>query len=102
VATIAKRYPEARFLLCGAMSGAAGAVREVPNVWMEISLAESDQALKNVVDRMDPKRVVFGSHSPFQYIKAMTAKLRVDPQDVKPEIVETVKAANARAFLNGA
>jgi predicted TIM-barrel fold metal-dependent hydrolase len=102
VATIAKRYPDVRFLLCGAMSGAAGPISDVPNIWMETSLVESDQALKNVADRMDPKRLVFGSHSPFQYFKAMKAKLQVDPRDVKPEIVDSIKAANARAFLNGA
>lgn len=101
VARVALRHPEVRILATGAMSGAAGALSKAPNTWMEISLAESDQALKGVVDKLGPDRVVFGSHSPFQYFKAVKAKLCTAAEDVAPEVIEVIKARNARELLTG-
>ena len=50
---------------------------------------------------MGPGRLVFGSHSPYQYLAAMLAKLDVDPRDVAPEAVEAVRGSNAEALLSG-
>ena len=99
IAKIGKRHPEARLLACGAMKGDLSSLGRAPNVWAEISLVEDAQALKWAVGQMGPKRIVFGSHSPFQYLRAMTAKLDVDPVDVPAETIPAVASANAAALL---
>ncbi len=102
VADLAKEHPGARFLACGAYQANLKPLGEAANVWAEISLVESEQALKTAVDALGPDRVVFGSHSPLLYFEAVAAKLDVDPIDVSPEVIHAVGEANARALLGGA
>lgn len=101
IVSLAGRHPEARFLACGVFASDLKKLGEAPNVWAEISLVESEQALRNAVEAMGPERVVFGSHSPFQYFEAMLAKLDVAAEDVAPGVVDAVCESNAAELLRG-
>ena len=100
VAALARRHPDARFLVCGAYQGELRALREAPNVWAEIAMVESERSLWGAIDALGPDRVVFASHSPFLYFAAAAAKLDVDPTDVPPEVVELVCSHNAMSLLH--
>ena len=99
VAALALRHPDARFLACGAYRTQVAALAEAPNVWAETSMIESQLSLRTALDAMGPERVVFGSHSPFQYLAAMVAKLDVPAEDVPPEHVDAVREQNATRLL---
>ncbi len=99
VAEVAAAHPGTPFLACGAYRMDLEALAEAPNVWAEVSMVESSLSLRTAVERMGADRVVFGSHSPFQYLAAMLAKLSVDPQDVTPEEVAAIREFNAATLL---
>jgi predicted TIM-barrel fold metal-dependent hydrolase len=101
VAELASRHPHVRFLACGAYQANLTPLSEAPNVWAEISLVESGQALKTAVDALGPRRVVFGSQSPLLYFDAVAAKLNVEPADVPAEVVRAVRERNAAELLVG-
>jgi len=102
VASFAGRHPDVRFLACGAYGHNLKSLSHAANVWAEISLVESGQALKSAVEALGPERVVFGSQTPLLYFEAVAAKLDVDPIDVPPAVVDAVREANALALLGGA
>jgi len=99
IAALAARHRGARFLACGAYQTDLNALREAPNVWVEISFVESGQALRSAVEVVGWQRLVFGSHSPFFYFEAAAAKLDVDPSDIPPEQLEAIRNSNASALL---
>ena len=99
VVALARRHPEAHFLACGAYRDNLPVLSGAPNVWAEISLVESGNALASAVEAMGPERVVFGSHSPFLYFEAIAAKLDADPIDADPEVVDAVRGHNASVLL---
>jgi hypothetical protein len=99
VAALANAHPDARFLACGAYRTNLKELSAAANVWAETSLVESSLSLRTAVEAMGPARVVFGSHSPFQYFEAMAAKLDVDAEDVPLEQVRAICEGNAAALL---
>ena len=101
IATLARRHPDVRFLACGAYRGDLSELSKAPNLWVEISLVEGAQTIVEAVQSMGPRRVVFGSHSPFLYLRATLAKLEAGTGEVAPEVVEAVRAANARELMDG-
>ena len=96
---LASRYRESRLLACGAYLSELPTLARAPNVWAEVSLVEGGRSLWGAIDSLGANRVVFGSHSPFQYFEAMAAKLEADPIDVAPDMVEAVREHNAMALL---
>ena len=99
VVALARQRPDVRFLACGAYLGDLATLAEAPNVWAEISLVESGQALASAVAAMGSERLVFASHSPFLYFDAVAAKLDVDPADVPPEQIARIRERNAATLL---
>jgi len=99
VVALADLHREVRFLACGAYRDNLSVLSKAPNVWVEISLVESGRPLKTAVDAMGAERLVFGSHSPFLYFEAVTAKLDADPADVRPDVVRAIRGDNASALL---
>jgi predicted TIM-barrel fold metal-dependent hydrolase len=99
IAGLAAGHPGARFLACGAYSAELASLAAVPNVWAELSLIESEQALRSAVGALGPERVVFGSMSPLLYFEAVAAKLDVDPRDVPASVVDRIREGNASQLL---
>jgi predicted TIM-barrel fold metal-dependent hydrolase len=100
-ATPARRCPDVRFLACGAYRRDLKELSRGPNLWAEISLLEDARTLREAVRIMGPRRVVFGSRSPFLNLRSTLAKLEPAPEDVTADTVEAVRTANALALLNG-
>ena len=98
---LACEHPQARFLACAAYRTDLSVLGHAPNVWAEISMVESGQALRDALGLIDSRRLVFGSHSPFLYFEAVAAKLDVDPIDVDHAVVRAIRAPNARELLAG-
>jgi len=73
---LARRHPDARFLVCGAYYRELASLADATNVWAEISLVERERPLKIAVD--------------------------TEPGDVDPEVVQAVRKDNAAALLGGA
>ena len=101
LAALACEHPKARFLACAAYRTDLSVLGRAPNIWAEISMVESGQTLRDALDLIDARRLVFGSHSPFLYFEAVAAKLDVNPVDVDHAVVRAIRDSNARELLTG-
>jgi hypothetical protein len=95
------RHPRNRFLACGAYLKEPQTFRESKNIWAEISFAESGQSINGAIKSMDPRRIVFGSHSPLYYFEAQVKKLDVDEAEATQDQLKKIAQTNAVELLKG-
>ena len=69
-----------------------------PNIYLDFSFFESFPALKNPVEKLGCKRILFGSHAPFFCISAAKSKLSYDK--LKFEDIEDITHKNMERILN--
>ncbi len=72
-------------------------IRRAGNAYFDIAMNEGVGGLANLVDATSPKRVVFGSHSPFFYFES--AWLKVREAGLLPDQESAMLEKNARALL---
>jgi hypothetical protein len=102
VAEIARVYRQTPFIL--GSSGFAdmwfevpGAMLEVPNLWLETSLALGD-GIRAVLKAVGPQRIVFGSGEPRNRLGAGLKKL--ERLDLAPDTQHAIFGENARRLFN--
>ncbi|HUT91699.1 MAG TPA: amidohydrolase family protein [Thermoguttaceae bacterium] len=101
---LVKACPEARFLLLNG-AGYTGSPLGKPdsglpaNYWIEISRLSAVLAdeIGQLISRLGPERVVFGSGMPFKYPDPVLVKLEV--LDAPPEVKEQIRGTNAAGLL---
>ncbi|HHT27142.1 MAG TPA: amidohydrolase family protein [Firmicutes bacterium] len=99
LAALAKQHPYARFLACAVFHAELPRLAGIANVWAELSHVESMETLVTALQVMGDDHLVFGSHSPFLYFKAVQAKLACSPGTVSEQTLDKVSYANAQTLL---
>lgn len=80
IVQVARRHPRIPFvLLCPYHSEVPRLSQETQNTLIEISHIESLDTLSSLLNLIPASRVLFGSHTPFLYTGAATAKLKDAP-----------------------
>lgn len=96
---LAKQHPQARFLACAIFHADLPRLVGVTNVWAELSHVESKETLVTALQVIGEDHLVFGSHSPFLYFKAVQAKLVCSPGTVRTQTLDKVMYINAQTLL---
>jgi uncharacterized protein len=98
VAEVARRFPQTQFILgCGGFADMwfeiPGAIREVPNLWLETSHTLGD-GIRNVIKSAGYERVIFGSGEPSnRYASVLQCLSRLE---LTPEAQQAVLHDNAK------
>jgi uncharacterized protein len=97
LATLAQDNPRLRLLACGISHNELNLIKNLRNIWAEVSFIETGEALLGALGIINSKRLVFGSHSPFFYLGAELAKLQ--SIDITVSQKKLIQQANARVLL---
>jgi predicted TIM-barrel fold metal-dependent hydrolase len=103
---LAVEFPEAKIIL-GHMghgnvvyiNGAIAVALRNRNVYLETSGMPMHTKIKEAVERVGERRVLFGSDVPFHHPEVEIAKVRLS--GLAPELVERVLSANGRSLFFG-
>jgi predicted TIM-barrel fold metal-dependent hydrolase len=72
-------------------------IRRAENAYFDIAMNEGVGGLANLISATSPRRVVFGSHSPFFYFES--ARLKVRSAALPPEQEQALLGGNAQTLL---
>lgn len=72
-------------------------IRSAANAYFDIAMSEGVGGLVRLIDATSPRRVVFGSHSPFFYFES--AQLKVRSAALLPEQEQALLGGNAQTLL---
>jgi predicted TIM-barrel fold metal-dependent hydrolase len=75
----------------------AAALASAGQVFFDLAMLEGTNGLSNLVEKVDPKRVLFGSHAPLFVLESALFKLR--EVDLPAPILQRIRAENARHLL---
>ncbi len=71
--------PQTQFVIggikWGEASGKANDINALPNVWLDISQCEVVDVLRRLIRLFGAKKLLFGTHAPFFYVKSALLKL---------------------------
>ena len=74
-------------------------IRKAENAWFDIAMNEGVGGLARLISATSPRRVVFGSHSPFFYFES--AWLKVQSEALSPDQEHAICEGNASSLLGG-
>jgi hypothetical protein len=73
---IADKYPELKIICLNAtVFEMEKLLDEKPNIYCDTAYAESGDTIKNIIDKVDYSKIIFGSHTPFFYTGAELMKI---------------------------
>jgi len=77
---LAEQFPDVGILVCNAknaaISGIAEGLRELPNLYVEISHVEGPGGVEKLAAEIGAESIIFGTHAPYQYAEAALLKMR--------------------------
>jgi predicted TIM-barrel fold metal-dependent hydrolase len=73
-------------------------IRRAENAYFDIAMNEGVGGLGRLIDATSPRRVVFGSHSPFYYFES--ARLKVREAGLSHDLESAILEKNAQALLS--
>lgn len=104
LAGLLPRIPQMRMVLLNSgswnddeASEGIGKIRNADNAYFDIAMNEGVGGLARLIASTSPKRVVFGSHSPFFYFES--AWLKVRSAELLPDVEQDVYHGNAQSLL---
>lgn len=93
--------PQTQFVLggikWGEASGKANDINALPNVWLDISQCEVVDVLRRLIRLFGAKKLLFGTHAPFFYVKS--ALLKLEEAKLTEEERELITERNARELF---
>jgi hypothetical protein len=105
LAELLSRLPQMRMVLLNSGSWndddageSIAKIRNADNAYFDIAMNEGVGGLERLIASTSPKRVVFGSHSPFFYSES--AWLKVRSAALSPDAEQDVYEKNAQSLLN--
>lgn len=99
VVRLAKQHPGTRFLACGAYRWDLPEIAKADNIWAELSFVESGDSISDACAGLNPKRLVFGSHTPLHGLLAVAAKVAHPPRNSTAADLTAIRTENARQLL---
>jgi predicted TIM-barrel fold metal-dependent hydrolase len=101
IVALAAAVPEGRVVVAAArahdMLEQAEHIRQLPNLWLDISHIDGLRGLRTACDAVGARRLLFATSWPFFY--ARSALLKVEEADIPRRALEGIRAGNAvRAF----
>ncbi|RKY63159.1 MAG: hypothetical protein DRP99_04590 [Candidatus Latescibacterota bacterium] len=98
----ARELPGTRLMIGGVrwdeLLRLASEVRDLPNLWVDISCLERMDGLREALDMVGAEKLLFGTHAPFFYMAS--AVLKVNMAGLEAHEVERILSGNAR-LING-
>lgn len=98
IADLGRRHPALAIVASGLFFGELAAVRDVPNVCVDLSSVETGETLPDVLRAIPPDRVLLGTHAPLYVPAAALAKLGGD--GVPPEALDAIGGRTARRLFH--
>lgn len=93
--------PQTQFVIGGIKWGEASSkandINALPNVWLDISQCEVVDVLRRLIRLFGAKKLLFGTHAPFFYIKS--ALLKLEEARLTEEERELITERNARELF---
>lgn len=93
--------PQTQFVIggikWGEASGKANDINALPNVWLDISQCEIVDVLRRLIRLFGAKKLLFGTHAPFFYVKS--ALLKLEEARLTEEERELITERNARELF---
>ena len=101
IVRLAASHPGLRVLALGATAGEIATLTSgTPNVSCDLSFAETDNVMENLLASTPASRLVFGSHTPFFYTRAAVRKLAGAP--LEDAVKRSIAHDNAKALIGPA
>jgi hypothetical protein len=93
--------PQTQFVIggikWGEASGKANDINALPNVWLDISQCEVVDVLRRLIRLFGAKKLLFGTHAPFFYVKS--AQLKLEEAQLTEEEKELITEKNAKELF---
>ncbi len=101
VIEVAEVLPEVHIVLGGIKwaeaTSQAAKIKPLPNLWLDISHIETVDALRRLIDVYGTERILFGTHTPFFYVRSAIIKL--NESQLSAEERERITRRNAEKLL---
>lgn len=98
IVELAKKVPQAKIVACAPYMSELKILAQAPNIWAELSFAESGQSLNDALTHLPANRLLFGSHAPLHYPAAEAAKLS-GGLDIPEEVLAQIAHGNAQDLI---
>jgi predicted TIM-barrel fold metal-dependent hydrolase len=102
-AELARRFPEATFVVHAGQDGVAGLCAPLDNVWFEVVQrphgAGSEWDFARLVDQLGRERIVFGGDTPYYDYRVTQASL--EAAQVSEDIKDRIAYRNAMTLIHG-
>ncbi|OGV51682.1 MAG: hypothetical protein A2017_10160 [Lentisphaerae bacterium GWF2_44_16] len=100
VIKLSLKYPNLPIIcLCAYFAETVKLLKASPNIYADISFAETTNFLARLLRDVPAEQLLFGSHTPFLYTKA--AVMKIEYAEAGTDIVEKITKTNAeKLFLN--
>ena len=92
IARLAGEHPGLKILACGAYMRELGEFRTAPNLYAEMSFAESGRTLEAALEALPAERLLLGTHAPLHYPLAGVVKAQSD--EVPAVVRERIASGN--------
>ena len=98
IADLGRRHPALAIVASGIFFAELAAIRDVPNVCIDLSSVETGETLPDVLRAIPPDRVLLGTHAPLYVPAAALAKLGGD--GVSQEALDAIDGLTARRLFH--
>lgn len=95
---LASKYPKNKIVcLCASGLEAENILQATENVYADISYIDGAKSIGNIIQKVSPGRIVFGSHTPFFVTES--ARMKVMNEEVSGKDIRKICSANISKLL---